>query len=373
LYQHVLESIKPERDHNVRDYRRLNWWLFGENIPEARKALFSVRRYITTIETATHRCFQFLDAAIRPDNKLLNIGTDKAGNLAALSSRAHTAWAIAAGGWLGVGNDSVYVKTRTFDPFPFPAFADLPPALVSRLDSLGERLDGFRKARLAEHDLLTMTGLYNVLERLRELEDGADVPPLDEKERAIHEAGLVSVLKEIHDDIDRAVFEAYGWSDLSPALVGKPGATTPSPYKRPEQEAAEEELLTRLVALNRERAAEEARGLVRWLRPDYQIPRLGAKVAKPAGEQIEADIALPETKDAPKWPADAFDQIRIVRDVLARAASPSEADVIAGAFHGRVTDKRKARIQQVLETLVATGAARTGMQGARRATSSRAE
>ncbi len=31
-------------------------------------------------------------------------------------------------------------------------------------------------------------------------------------------------------------------------------------------------LLTRLVALNHERAAEEKRGLIRWLRPDYQNP-----------------------------------------------------------------------------------------------------
>ncbi len=30
VYQHVLENVKPERDHNVRDYRRINWWLFGE-------------------------------------------------------------------------------------------------------------------------------------------------------------------------------------------------------------------------------------------------------------------------------------------------------------------------------------------------------
>ena len=57
---------------------------------------------------------------------------------------------------------------------------------------------------LAAHEFLTMTGLYNVLERLRELENNADLPPLTDKERAIHEAGLVSVLREIHDDIDRA-------------------------------------------------------------------------------------------------------------------------------------------------------------------------
>ncbi|MBK7011853.1 MAG: hypothetical protein IPH43_03605 [Xanthomonadales bacterium] len=36
--------------------------------------------------------------------------------------------------------------------------------------------------------------------------------------------------------------------------------------------AFDEAVLERLVALNAERAAEEARGLVRWLRPDYQNP-----------------------------------------------------------------------------------------------------
>jgi hypothetical protein len=358
VFQHLLENVKPERDANPRSYRRENWWLFGENIPEARKALFSVPRYITTIETAKHRFFQFLGAEIRPDNVLVNIGLDSPRFLSVLSSRVHSVWMLAVGGTLE--DRPRYNKTRVFDPFPFPAFSDLPPALLARLDGLGERLDSFRKARLAEHEFLTMTGLYNVLERLRELEDGADVPPLDDKERAIHEAGLVSVLKEIHDDIDRAVFEAYGWSDLAGALVGKPGATTPSPHKKPEQEAAEEELLSRLVALNRERAAEEARGLVRWLRPDYQIPRLGAKVAKPAEEQIEAELAVPAVKDAPKWPADALDQIRIVRDVLAKAPAPALPDAVAASFGGRVTPKRRARVEQVLETLVATGAARTG-------------
>jgi hypothetical protein len=57
---------------------------------------------------------------------------------------------------------------------------------------------------------------------------------------------------------------------------------------------AEEELLTRLVALNRERAAEEKRGTVRWLRPDYQIPRLEVKTPKPEDEDIGTfDIELP--------------------------------------------------------------------------------
>ncbi|MCY7371849.1 MAG: hypothetical protein LH479_13555 [Polaromonas sp.] len=55
---------------------------------------------------------------------------------------------------------------------------------------------------------LTLTGLYNVLEALR------DGRPLTLKEKVIHTQGLVSVLKDLHDESDAAVLPAYGWDDL---------------------------------------------------------------------------------------------------------------------------------------------------------------
>ena len=364
VYQHVVERVKPERDNNRRTYRRENWWLFGENIPIAREYLFSVPRYICTAETSKHRFFQFLDANIRPDNMLVCIGSDAGRLLAVLSSRVNVCWSIEAGGWLGMGNDPRYSKSRTFDPMPFPV-GEGSDNSGEALTELGDRLDSFRKERLAEHDFLTMTSLYNVLERGRELENGCDVSPLTAKERDIHEAGLVSVLKAIHDDIDRAVFEAYGWADLIPALVGKSGATMPSPHKTPEQEEAEEELLTRLVALNQERAAEERRGIVRWLRPDYQKPKLGHKVKTPEDvEQVEAQLVVPETADGkPAWPEDELDRIRVVRDMLGRAPAPLAPEALSAAFRGRNSAPRKKRVEQVLQTLVAAGVAQQGIDG----------
>ena len=86
--------------------------------------------------------------------------------------------------------------------------------------------------------------MYNVLEKLRSGE------ALTAKEKVIHEQGLVSVLKQIHDDLDAAVFDAYGWP----------------------HDLTDEQILERLVALNAERAAEEKRGLIRWLRPEFQEP-----------------------------------------------------------------------------------------------------
>lgn len=373
VYQHVLDNVRSEREAKIgtskdmAEYAR-QWWLFGKVRTELRASLEGLPRFIASVETTKHRTFQFLDASIRPDNMLVCIGLKTAEHLAVLSSRLNVAWSIAMGGWLGVGNDPRYSKSRTFDPFPFPPAVDpkLAPddplcAQQERLRELGERLDAFRKQRLAEHPFLTMTGLYNALERLRELENGCDVPPLTDAERDVHQAGLVSVLKEIHDDIDRAVLTAYGWEDLIPELVGKPGATLPSPHKSEAQERAEEELLTRLVGLNHERAAEEKRGLVRWLRPDYQIPRLGAKAPKPKDEHVGVlDVGLPDTAERPKWPSDGLEQIRLVRDLLAKAPAPTPPDAIASVFDGRNTAKRRDRVAEVLETLVATGLARTG-------------
>ncbi len=72
-----------------------------------------------------------------------------------------------------------------------------------------------RKKRQELYPTLKLTDIYNVLERLRTREELAD------KDRQLHEQGLVTVLAELHDELDAA------------------------------------------------RAAEEARGVVGWLRPEF--------------------------------------------------------------------------------------------------------
>jgi hypothetical protein len=329
VYQWILERVKPERDQNNRESRRKNWWLFGETNPKLRRQLCGLPRYIATVETSKHRFFQFLDASILPDNKLINIALDDAYFFGILSSHIHVCWALKAGGHLGVGNDPVYVKTRCFETFPFP---DSTPEQRQRIRELAEQLDAHRKARQAEHPKLTMTGMYNVMEKLRSAE------ALTPKEKAIHEQGLVSVLEQLHDDLDTAVFEAYGWPpDLPDAQI-----------------------LEYLVALNTERAAEEARGKVRWLRPEFQNPEGTA-------EQTELDLSGPETPDLksktrPKkrpWPKTLPEQVRAVREVLVEAGQPLTAETVA---HGFIR-ARKDKVVPILETLVTVGRARLTEDG----------
>ncbi|MFS8070663.1 MAG: class I SAM-dependent DNA methyltransferase, partial [Byssovorax sp.] len=184
-FQRVLDRVKPERDQNRRAAIRDKWWRFGWERPVWRNAAANLQRFIVTPETAKHRAFTFLDAEVLPDNKLWAFALDDALFIGLFSARAHVVWALAAGGRLGVGNDPVYNKTSCFDPFPFPVCT---PDQEERIRALGEQLDAHRKARQVAHPDLTLTGMYNVLEKLRVNAE------LTDKDRVIHAHGLVSLL-----------------------------------------------------------------------------------------------------------------------------------------------------------------------------------
>jgi hypothetical protein len=380
-YQRVLDYVKPERDQNRRVTIRDKWWRFGWERPVMREAMTGLSRFIATVETSKHRVFGFLDEEVLPDNMLINIASDDAVLLGVLSSVVHVTWALAAGARLGVGNDPRYNKTRCFDPFPFPDLhtADkfggpIGVALVNpdgttdetqtfgeypsdRIRTLAEQLDAHRKRQQAAHPGLTLTGMYNVLEKLR---SGEALTP---KERTIHEQGLVSVLRQLHDELDAAVLQAYGWGDLLPLLRVAHGNGAPAEGQSREdaKRAFDEAVLERLVALNAERAAEEARGHVRWLRPDFQAP--DARRAPEQQALATADAAADDEADTPAaaaakpqpWPKDTVEQVRAVADLLAASPVPLSIDDIAARFTARGPWKK--RLPRLLDMLVALGRA----------------
>jgi len=290
IYQYLSNEVRPQRDGqasksktaDARQYAE-KWWLFGKPRPELRKALRGLNRYIATIETAKHRIFQFLPTTILPDNKLICIALDDAFHLGVLESAAHQAWYNGNAGKLGVyERNAVYVKTLAFDPFPFPA--DVPEPLKERIRAEAEALDALRKRVLAEHDDLTLTGLYNVLEALREGR------ALSAAERDVHDRGLVTLIRQHHDAIDALVAQAYGWPADLP----------------------DEEVLLRLVALNKARAAEEAKGLVRWLRPEFQAPGYAAPIAQTLDL---GEVAAPLPDNVIPWPAKLEEQVCAVQAI----------------------------------------------------------
>ena len=422
VYQWLLERVKPERDVNRDENLRSRWWLHRRLREDLRAMLADLPRYIATVETAKHRIFQWLGADILPDNKLIIIALADAFNLGVLSSEVHVCWALAAGSTLE--DRPVYVKTTCFDTFPFPDDdTGLTPELRQRIATLAQQIDDHRKRVLGlplvpaqvlasagvgqsgagRADFcafgsmrpdplpadtpppgpptpsgeattttqttttpvskdLTLTNLYNVREALRQGR------PLSAKEKNIHTLGLVGVLHSLHTELDAAVLQAYGWADLTAGLATAPDT--------PAHTTAEAELLHRLVALNTRRAAEEAQGHIRWLRPEFQNP-----AAPPAQPTTQLSVlpaaqqpATPGADDTPHpqptsdqaaqqqtapatqpWPASLPEQVRAVADALSASPVPLTLEALATRFKGKGPWKKG--LPTLLQTLQALGRA----------------
>lgn len=170
--------------------------------------------------------------------------------------------------------------------------------------------------------------MYNVLEKLRAGER------IEGKDKEIYDQGLIGILRDLHDQIDAEVAEAYGW----PATL------------------SDDDILHRLVDLNRARAAEEARGKIRWLRPEYQNPQGHAATDK--GEQTAMDIGPKDTTTKTPWPKALPEQIAAVRAALSDLGTATPEQVARQFQRGR-----SASVQPLLESLAALGQARLTEDG----------
>jgi len=264
-------------------------------------------------------------------------------HLGVLSSRVHVAWALAAGGTLE--DRPRYNKSLCFESFPFPDLdTGLTPALAENIRQLAEQIDSHRKARQVVHDDLTLTALYNVLEKLR------SKAPLTSKEKVIHGQGLVGVLGSLHDELDSAVLQAYGWDDL-------------------QLPADTDTLLERLVALNTRRTAEEVAGTIRWLRPEFQRvqsqgDQIVIEVSTESGPDEEIGGANPfksKVITTRPWPSGLTEQIKAVAEVLAQSGASFDRDELAAHFSGR--GRWRDRLPTLLDTLAALGRARVSADG----------
>jgi hypothetical protein len=153
----------------------------------------------------------------------------------------------------------------------------------------------------------------------------------------------------------------------------KKGTSISSSAKREETSGGEHaqaksflnEFCTLLVTLNKERAAEEAKGFVRWLRPEYQVPRFGSVAEK---KQLEADFGDEEQKPTktpaaikPNFPTDPVDQVAAVMAALAVSdGSVTAADLSRQFKQGR---KVEARVAATLSSLARTGFISTAAKG----------
>jgi type II restriction/modification system DNA methylase subunit YeeA len=256
-FEHVRRHVKPFRDGNRRERRRLYWWQHGETVPGLRKALLGLSRCMLTPRVAKHRLFVWAAPRVLPDSRVNAIARDDDVTFGILHSRIHELWSMRLGGWHGVGNDPQYTPSTGFETFPFPEgltpdipaadYADDPHAQA--IATAAARLNELRENWLNPADLVR---------RVPEVVPGYPdrFLPVDEKAAAIlKKRTLTNLYNErpawlanAHRDLDAAVAAAYGWpADL-----------------------ADDEVLARLLALNQERATASAPPAIR--RPPRKNP-----------------------------------------------------------------------------------------------------
>jgi hypothetical protein len=226
-----------------------------------------------------------------------------------------------------VGNDPRY-NQGCFAPFPFP---EMTATSRAEIGALAEGIDRLRKQGIAESAEVTMTGIYNVVAKLR---SGAT---LSSAERDVSTLAACPLIRQHHDDLDCAVKRAYGWGDS----------------------VADEDMLISLVALHDERMIEEQRGDIRWLRPEYQSRNAATQLGAEELEEPNQTSAA-TSKGKPQlavWPKEAIEQIAAIKRLV--ADRPVTSDEAARTFMGAKRDI----IARHLETLTILGELRQSPDG----------
>ncbi|HOW75417.1 MAG TPA: class I SAM-dependent DNA methyltransferase [Candidatus Competibacteraceae bacterium] len=238
-FAHVLQAVKPARDQVRNLQERRLWWLHARTLSAMRAALSSLSRYIATPRVAKYRLFNWMDKAVMPDSAVVAIARSDDTTFGILHSRFHELWALRTCTWLGKGNDPRYTPTTCFETFPFPAglTPNIPAADYADDPHAQAIADAARKLNELRENWLNPP---QWVDRVPEIVPGYPdrLIPKPEHAAELKKRTLTNLynqrptwLDHAHHAVDEAVAAAYSWPmDLS-----------------------DEDILRRLLALNRER------------------------------------------------------------------------------------------------------------------------
>jgi hypothetical protein len=252
----VEEKVRPSREalgnSSVDKAHKKYWWRFANDRPEMMRSIEGLERVLVAGQTSKYRSFTFLPNGMVYDQKLIVFPFDTLDVFCILHSTIHIEWALFMGS--SMKDDPVYTPSDCFETFPFPKDFETNPAL----ESAGQEYYEFRAALMVRNN----EGLTKTYNRFH-----------DPEERSPD----IVRLRELHAAMDRAVLDAYGWTDLEPTCeflldyeeedpassddyaVASPGRgrgrKKPWRYRWPDE--FRDEVLARLLELNRQYAEEE--------------------------------------------------------------------------------------------------------------------
>lgn len=225
----VRERVKPQRDRvRFSPHARERWWLYERPRRELYAALGRAGLVLACARVAKYMHFVRIARDLIASEQLVIVTADDPSMQAILGSAAHEAWALQHASTLDTRRR--YTPTDCLETFAMPGER-------RGLAELADRHDAHRRA-LMQATGLGLTRTYNRFH--------------DPDQRG----PALLALRDLHRELDRAVADAYGWSDLQ---LGHDFHPTAEGTRFTVSAAARRELQERLLALNHARhAAEQA-------------------------------------------------------------------------------------------------------------------
>ena len=249
----AAERVQPERarlgEGPDARRRKRNWWLWGRYTPALFRSIAGLERVLAISQVTQHIAFAFLPAGMVYAHRLYVIPDARETTFAVLQSRSHEIWARFLGSSLE--DRFMYAAADCFETFPFPHGSE--PTLP--LEAAGRQYYEFRAGLMVRND----EGLTKAYNRFHDpYENDPDI----------------TKLRELHAAMDRAVLDAYGWTDiptdceflLDYEIDEETWGNKKKPYRYRWPDDVRDEVLARLLELNAERAVGEARAAGRGVR-----------------------------------------------------------------------------------------------------------
>ena len=243
----VEKKVRPDRELALakswskdKEKRAKYWWQFSRTAKDLYTVISGLERVLATGQTSAIRSFVFLSSSMVFSQKLVIFPSEDYHFFGVMQSRVHELAASFFGS--SRKDDPVYTPSDCFETFPFPR-----PGSDSGIEAVGREYYEFRAALMIEYN----EGLTKVYNRFH-----------DPGERS----NAIGELRRLHDAMDRAVLDAYGWTDIRPTSEfelewedeeTENGRRRRKPWRYRWSEPVRDEVLARLLALNAQRAEEE--------------------------------------------------------------------------------------------------------------------
>lgn len=239
---HIVEAkVKPERlklgsnPNNLPLKRR--WWAYQAHRPQLYAALSKKARSLCVARVGQALGFAFIPTSVIHSEMVVVFDLDDWASFSTLQSRVHDGWARFFSS--SMKDDLRYAASDCFETFPLPAEWQYNRELCD----VGAAYYSYRAGLMIE----AKEGITKTYNRFhKESETGP----------------AIQRLRELHDEMDRAVLRAYGWDDLADTLQPEfltdeteDDHTYQGRYFWPA--AQRDQVISRLLALNAERYEEE--------------------------------------------------------------------------------------------------------------------